>query len=191
MHGFTLTPPHSQKNEGYITEAQKQQFSTVLATYPPIDSVLEIGLNAGHSADHILKTCPSIQKFVSIDISVFRYTILAHIYLSKKHEKVFHFIQGDSQTILPKYSALRPTEKFDLIYIDGNHSYEGCSKDIENCKKLSHPGTRLWIDDYHLLGPSQAILGAQIERIIEVIAFHESSDPFGSRYWAEARYCFS
>ena len=188
MHGFTLTPPHSQKNEGYITEAQKKQFSSVLATYPPIHSVLEIGLNAGHSADHILKTCPSIQKFVSIDISVFRYTILALIYLSKKYEKVFQFIQGDSQTILPKYSALRPNEKFDLIYIDGNHSYEGCSKDIESCKKLSHPGTKLWIDDYNMLGPSQAILGAQIEGLIEVIAFHESSDLFGSRYWAEARY---
>lgn len=188
MHGYDLSPPHSEKNEGYITEAQKKQFSSVLATYPTIASVLEIGLNAGHSADYILKTCPSIKKFFSIDISVFRYTILALIYLSKKYEKVFQFIQGDSQKILPDYSSLRPSEKFDLIYIDGNHSYEGCSKDIESCKKLSHPGTRLWIDDYHLLGPSQAILGAQIEGLIEVIAFHESSDPFGPRYWVEAKY---
>ncbi|MCX6989596.1 MAG: class I SAM-dependent methyltransferase [Chlamydiae bacterium] len=188
LHGYHLIPPHSHQNEGYMTESQKEQFSGVLATYLDITSVLEIGLNGGHSAEHILRECKGIEKLVSIDLNHHKYTSVAVSYLSQKY-KSFEFIEGNSQVIVPEYTSLFPTQKFDLIYIDGDHSYKGCSKDIENCKKLSHPGTRLWIDDYNLIGPNQAILGARIEGIIEVIAFHESSDSFGRRYWAEARYC--
>lgn len=188
-HGFHLIPPHSEKNEGFITEGQKRQFTEVLETYSPITSVIEIGLNAGHSADHILKTCPQIQKFVSIDINIHPYSTLAIEYFSKKYAGAFQFIQGDSHVIVPDYATHFPKQKFDLIYIDGSHTYEGSFGDIQNCEKLAHPDTILWIDDYHLLGSGQAILGAQIEGLIEVIAYHESSDLFGPRYWAEARYC--
>lgn len=188
-HGFDLTPPHSQKNEGYITDKQKEQFSETLKSYPPITSVLEIGFNAGHSAEHILSSCPGIKHFVSFDLNCFQYTACALEYFHKKYPDIFYFIEGDSMMTIPQFYGQYPHNKFDLIYIDGGHSYKCCTSDILNCAKLSHSNTMLWIDDYQYPDLNKAILSTQIEGIIEVIAYHESDDDYGKRYWAEARYC--
>ena len=41
------------------------------------------------------------------------------------------------------------SEKFDCIYVDGNHSYEGCKQDIELARKLCVAGGIIFIDDYY------------------------------------------
>src|SRR4051812_20065040 len=37
----------------------------------------------------------------------------------------FTFIEGRSENVLPTLKG-----KYDLIFVDGNHSYEGCKQDI-------------------------------------------------------------
>ena len=39
-------------------------------------------------------------------------------------------------------------EKLDWIYIDGDHSYEGCLRDLENSLKVVKPGGLILGDDY-------------------------------------------
>lgn len=39
---------------------------------------------------------------------------------------------------------------FDFIYVDANHSYEGCKQDLEAYWKKLKPGGLLMGDDYHL-----------------------------------------
>ena len=40
-------------------------------------------------------------------------------------------------------------EKLDWIYVDGDHSYEGCLRDLENSLKVVKPGGMIMGDDYY------------------------------------------
>jgi predicted O-methyltransferase YrrM len=53
------------------------------------------------------------------------------------------FKVGDSREILPKLNG-----PFDLIFIDGNHSYEFVKKDWENTKNLIHKKSVVFFHDY-------------------------------------------
>lgn len=55
----------------------------------------------------------------------------------------FKFINGRSEVEMPKLK-----EKYNLIFIDGDHAYEGCKSDILNAQKLLAPGGVILMDDY-------------------------------------------
>ena len=48
-------------------------------------------------------------------------------------------------------------KRFDFIYIDGDHSYEGCKSDIELSWNLLKPGCWMAIDDYNFDGVGAAV----------------------------------
>lgn len=172
--------------EGFMTEGQKKQFNDKLREYGQIDSILEIGLNAGHSADNFLKQCPELKVFLSVDIYYHSYAAYAANYLQTTYPGKFIPLVGDSQVTLPLYAHHFSSNKFDLIFIDGGHLYEYCLGDISNCSRMAHEGTHLWIDDYNFPPVRMAVDKAIELGIIEVLAIHE--DPVAERSWAEARY---
>ena len=49
---------------------------------------------------------------------------------------------GEATTIIPTINI-----KFDLVFIDGDHSYEGAKKDWEHALKISHKETVIVIDN--------------------------------------------
>jgi hypothetical protein len=53
-------------------------------------------------------------------------------------------------------SAL-PGGRFDWIYIDGDHSFEGVLRDIEQAKRLIKPDGLLIFDDYTLYSPLERV----------------------------------
>lgn len=189
MYGFALSPTHSWNNEGYMSNEQKEQFKEQLAQRPSVESILEIGLNGGHSAENFIQCCPNLKKFVSFDISMHDYTPVAVEYFYRTYKEKFEFVQGDSNVTVPQYAQDFPDEKFDLIYIDGGHTYETCLNDIMNCKAFAHEGTTVWIDDYNPWGGIlSAVTDLQNRGFLELVATHGSSGANGVRTWAEIRY---
>lgn len=63
--------------------------------------------------------------------------------LSQMNPDKYHFIKGYSQDEMPKLK-----QKFDLIYIDGDHRYEGAKSDMEMAIPLLAKGGVILIDDY-------------------------------------------
>jgi predicted O-methyltransferase YrrM len=191
VYGHQLTPAHSSKNEGYVTAAQQEQFLDVLAEHPEIERVVEIGLNAGHSADIILRNCDNLTHFISFDINKHRYTPAAIDYFSRFYPNVFRCIEGSSLVKVPEFVANHPDTTVDLIYIDGSHEYDDVIKDIVNCQPLAHRDTLLWIDDYNGESVREAVHKCRDAGILAIDAIHQSKDPCGSRCWIEAHYLFN
>lgn len=63
--------------------------------------------------------------------------------LAEAYPGRFTFKQGLTDEVLPKLK-----QKYDLIFIDGDHAYEGCKNDILNCQKLLAPNGVILMDDY-------------------------------------------
>ncbi len=191
MHGFNLIPKHG-KNLGYCTLAQRKQFAKVLNSYSNIKSVLEIGLNGGHSAQTILEHFPDC-IFYSFDIIQMTYTNVAVEYFKRKYRNQFVFIEGNSEQTISKFYKKNPGLKVDFIYIDGSHEYKTVVQDIENCRYLAHSSTKVWIDDYNLKDVKDAVDEAVAENKLIILKEHTSIDSnfgphTGVRVWIEAKY---
>jgi len=81
-------------------------------------------------------------------------------------------IKGDSCVTVPAFADANPDRRFDLIYIDGCHDYEVAMADIENCRRLSAPGSIVLMDDLEPdhdwgVGPARAWREAQERHLIE------------------------
>lgn len=191
--GYYMTPEGSGERdnfaiEGFSTEAQRRRLVELLNGYPKITSILEIGLNGGHSAENFIKACPHLQKIVSMDINWHSYTAPAAQYLSCKYPEQFVFVIGDSREKIPELARQSPEQKFDLIFIDGNHAYEYCLMDIINSRLVAHAHSILLVDDYNFPSVQQAVRECQGRGIIEVLRAHEAHDPHGLRSWIECRF---
>lgn len=109
-------------------------------------TALEIGFNAGHSADTILRANPNI-KLTSFDLGEHPYVAPAHHYIHFLHPNRHRLIVGDSTKTLPAFIKQFPNERFDLLFIDGGHSYETALSDLNCCLTLAHKDSVIVMDD--------------------------------------------
>lgn len=184
--GFHLW--HGGPSEGYISDPQKQQFNERLAA-SSIESVFEIGLNGGHSAENFFQSCPGLKKLVSVDINHYPYTATAADYFKLIYGARFEFIAGDSTDRVYEYARAHPDQKFDLIYIDGSQSFDTCLKDILNCKALASEKSIVWVDDYNNPEVFRAAKLCEEIGLIKIVSAHNSYDPAAlARCWIEISY---
>lgn len=109
------------------------------------DYMLEIGFNIGYSASMWLEFDPAKRIVVtSVDIGNHKDTIKAAEAVKKLHKNRFNFILSDSKLVKPQLKGKR----FDLAFIDGDHSASGVAADIRLCLDLKIP--YLLFDDWHL-----------------------------------------
>lgn len=84
--------------------------------------VVEIGIEAGATAEYILNNCPNIEKYYGIDI------IKPHNFSNE----VFNKFNNFEHITKPAHEVSKQFEdkSLDLVYIDGNHEYEEVTQDI-------------------------------------------------------------
>ena len=130
--------------EGYSRSCYKETIMLqVLASNNNIKNILEIGFNAGHSADTFLGI-NSNASLISFDIGEHSCVKVAKEFIDSFYPNRHTLILGDSTKTIPKYET---DIKFDLIFIDGGHSYEVAKTDLLNCKRFAHKDTVVIMDD--------------------------------------------
>jgi predicted O-methyltransferase YrrM len=161
--------------------AQKQHIAEICWNRR-IKNILEIGFNAGHSAEVILSANKEA-KLTSFDLNIHSYTSVGKEYIDKKFPGRHVFIAGDSKKTVAEHE-----DKYECFFIDGGHDYETAKADIQNCSRLARPCAMVMMDDVVLpavegveysKGPTQAWLEAIKEGLITSLCHYKYGDTRG------------
>ena len=102
---------------------------------PHIESIIEIGFNAGHSAALWLMLNEKI-KYYGIDLATDEYMKSCASFMKDKFGDRFNLFIGDSRTEMQSIDK-KINQEIDLIHIDGGHSYELADVDLSNSINIS------------------------------------------------------
>tara|TARA_B100000242_G_C42933584_1_gene432979 strand:- start:42 stop:773 length:732 start_codon:yes stop_codon:yes gene_type:complete len=131
--------------EGNSTQSKNQE-EFLINFSGGFKNILEIGFNGGHSSELFLKFNPE-STITSIDLGYWYYCKFGSEFLRKCYPGRTNIIFKDSINALKDFNTLSQGTYFDLIYIDGNHTYEYALSDMLNCKKFSYKETVVLLDD--------------------------------------------
>ena len=101
--------------------------SRYAANLPEKSSVIEIGFNMGHGAFSLLRSGKNINEFLSFDICFHEYVRKIWDKFSEEFSS-FSTVEGDTLLTLVDLARRRPAS-FDLIHVDGGHTYEILEED--------------------------------------------------------------
>lgn len=117
-----------QAPNGWFSQYDAEIFLPEIADIPVNGVYLEVGVHQGRSLWTAREAAKKSVEIYGVDI------------LDDPKIKGTHFIQGDSKT-------LDFDKVIDVIFIDGDHSYEGCKADIENWyPRMKENGVMLFHD---------------------------------------------
>jgi len=132
--------------EGYSQQVDGQVKDLIELTSKPDINVMEIGFNAGHSAELMLENNKSL-KLTSFDLGQYDYVLPGKEYINMTYPGRHALYLGDSTMTVPAFTRQYPDTKFDVIFIDGGHLYPIAKADIDNCFHLAHKDTIVMLDD--------------------------------------------
>ena len=132
--------------EGYSQQIPKQVTDLIKLSSASDIHVMEIGFNAGHSAEVFLQNNPTL-TLTSFDLGHHSYVSAAKEYIDATYPNRHTLILGDSTVTVPTYINNNPGKTFDLIFIDGGHDYRIARADLENCRKIANNDTVVIMDD--------------------------------------------
>lgn len=106
--------------------------------------LLEVGMNAGHSA--LLALAHGVE-YHGVDIAKYSYVKPAAAFLKNEFGDRFHFYEGDSLKVLPQMAADYPALRFDMIHIDGHHGVYYFRHDTQNALAMAMKDAWVIVDD--------------------------------------------
>ena len=127
---------------------ETKRLESFASELPPKSNILEIGFNGGHGACTMLYANRHA-KVISFDIGHYYDDCgqFGYKYLQQHYPDRIKLILGSSRITVPEFSKANPEMKFDLIFIDGDHTRVGAKDDIMNCRSVSHNNTIVVVDD--------------------------------------------
>ena len=115
-------------------------------------TVLEIGVFEGETTQHLINALPQGGQYVGIDINDYRTEKTTA--LMEVGGKSIDFILGNSLSELEKL----PKNHFDLIFVDGDHSFSHVLQEFKLVEKLvARGGVIVYHDTIHLDGPRKLV----------------------------------
>ena len=146
---------------------------TSIAIWQKPESYLEIGVNEGESLSYVLKN--SRPKRLTLcdnwgpsfgGTGRGGHAHIDHLLKNLNYKNDLQFLSGDSRILLPDHKG-----KYDLILVDGDHTYNGAWLDLWNTWRLLNPGGIIVMDD--LIHPSHKYLHQCIANFRDIVGAKE------------------
>ena len=142
-------PPDPELVPATAEENYYQMYFAMGAVFRP-RTYLEIGTRFGYSMVAIARGAPGLELVVSCDLQTYEnpYSLPSQQVAERNlrasgYSGEARFIADESRRV----ARLLAGNTFDLILVDGDHTYEGCRSDILTCYPLLAPGGVMMIDD--------------------------------------------
>lgn len=175
-------------------------YLAALAAKPGTRLICEVGFNAGFSSWAFLGASPTAVVY-SFDLANYAYSAAAKAHIDELFPGRHILIEGDSHSTIEAFADEHPELRFDVIFVDGDHSVEGARADLADLRALATPDTVVIMDDitpwlWFGEGPTQAwqeavdtgtVLHRNYFRDGEPV---DAVEPPAARAWAEGRYAF-
>lgn len=170
-----------------------------LAARPGTRLICEVGFNCGFSSWAFLKASPSVLVW-SFDLANYAYSTAAKAHVDELFPGRHTLIQGDSHFEIPAFAKAHPDLRFDVIFVDGDHTLEGARADLADLRALATADTVLVMDDimpwrWFGEGPTAAWQEAvEAGSILHTTYYRDGEsvpvvpEPPAARVWAEGRY---
>jgi cephalosporin hydroxylase len=114
----------------------------------PPKYVCEIGTASGGTLFLLTQVCRPDALLLSVDIGLSFERCLVHARFASRRQKIVS-VRGDSSApeTLGRVRSLLRGHQLDLLFIDGDHSYEGVQADFLNYSPLVRPGGLIVLHD--------------------------------------------
>ena len=146
---------------GHLNENQRDKIIQILLELKPAHA-LEIGFAGGRHTVTTLIACPTIEHMMSIDVNFDYQGGRSRIELIKQEfGETVEFIEKDSC----KFLSQDFENRFDYIFVDGCHSYDGAKCDMQLCYPKLNIGGVMIVDDY-MSGPPD---GARLDGVKDAV----------------------
>jgi len=128
-------------------KSNRRHFLNYLIQKNKFTTMAEIGVRDGRTTFHLLNQNPNLTIY-AIDNNI---SLFYNNEIKKKYRDRLIPIQGNSSLMANKIPMV------DLIFIDADHSYQGCSKDIQAYKNKIKKGGILTGHDIDYPGVNKAV----------------------------------
>ena len=114
------------------------------------ERLLEVGVNAGHSALLALSSNPRLEYY-GVDIMSHAYTAECVDFIKGEFPGRVHLFTGDSREVLPWLVSRRAELAFDIFHVDGGHTDDVARSDLGHCIRIGagQRGRHVLLDDVH------------------------------------------
>lgn len=130
----------------HINQKMRAKRQSLLAAAQGRRQMLEVGVNAGHSALALLYHHPQL-IYHGVDICQHGYTKPAASFLKQRFGERFFFHAGNSLVVLPRIAVAHKELRFDFFHIDGGHAVQLFETDFYNCLRLAAHPAWVVVDD--------------------------------------------
>lgn len=145
---------------------------------------LEIGCYAGASACLLLQRKKTNVISIDLGIPISKNIVFSNVNKLNKHNNRYEYIEGNShdKKTINKLNDILIEKKVDILFIDGDHSYEGVRKDFEIYSKYVKEGGYIIFDDYndHKYSPEVKLSVDDLD-LSEYDTLGEFGNEFGAR----------
>ncbi len=163
------------RNSGRICHHKVLLLNVLVDLVPSIRRYLEIGVHNGASMSYVVKQSRAIDCY-GVDLFDMTYghylrdsitleRTRGNIESNNEGQSVVRLIKGNSRAegTIEEVRRQLDGRSLDLLFLDGDHSYEGVRADFENFSDFVREGGLIVLDDYSRQWPGVVKFGDEID----------------------------